>query len=244
MQQVDVKKLLEEDKATEGLDIPYRFGYGFDTNYTLKDGIWEAQDTIRVWKLRISSPGAYSLNFIFKELRLSPEAELHIFNPNGSMVYGPVTARQNASQGSFLTDLIMGDEAIIQLTEPVKSIEQTTFRITRVVHAYKNLFSHFEQTEKSAEILPGIGNALSCHNDINCSPAWTNVSDAVAMVLLSSGDALCSGSLLNNTAQDYRPFFLTAFHCIDRESPYGGLSQAEIDESTDSDFLYCISLTL
>lgn len=33
--------------------------------------------------------------------------------------------------------------------------------------------------------------------------------------MLSSGNELCSGSLLNNTAQDYKPYILTAFHCID-----------------------------
>ncbi|GAH60973.1 unnamed protein product, partial [marine sediment metagenome] len=40
-------------------------------------------------------------------------------------------------------------------------------------------------------------------------------SNAVALVLLANGDSLCSGSLLNNTAQDFRAYFLTAFHCID-----------------------------
>ena len=32
--------LLEEDAANEGLDIPFRFGKGFDTDITLSDGNW------------------------------------------------------------------------------------------------------------------------------------------------------------------------------------------------------------
>jgi hypothetical protein len=94
MQQiVNVEKLLKEDKENEGLDIPFRFGYGFDVNYTLKDGSWEERDSMKIWSLKISSPGAYSLNFIFEDMFLSPNAELYIFNPNGLMVYGPVTAK-------------------------------------------------------------------------------------------------------------------------------------------------------
>ncbi|MDP3431564.1 MAG: hypothetical protein Q8T04_01165, partial [Bacteroidota bacterium] len=34
----DVSQLLEEDKAVEGLDFPFRFGKSFDVNLTLKDG--------------------------------------------------------------------------------------------------------------------------------------------------------------------------------------------------------------
>ncbi|MFV0592683.1 MAG: T9SS type A sorting domain-containing protein, partial [Draconibacterium sp.] len=44
---------------------------------------------------------------------------------------------------------------------------------------------------------------------------WKEESDGVVQVLLANGSELCSGSLLNNTLQDYRPLILTAFHCID-----------------------------
>jgi len=29
---------LEEDRYLEGLDMPFRFGHGFDVDYTIKDG--------------------------------------------------------------------------------------------------------------------------------------------------------------------------------------------------------------
>jgi len=34
----DIDRLLEEDKYLEGLDMPFRFGHGFDVDYTIKDG--------------------------------------------------------------------------------------------------------------------------------------------------------------------------------------------------------------
>jgi hypothetical protein len=32
--------MIEEDKRNEGLDIPFRFGKGFDTQIALTDGTW------------------------------------------------------------------------------------------------------------------------------------------------------------------------------------------------------------
>ena len=46
MPQFDTEKLLREDMENEGMDIPFRFGYGFDVNYTLKDGTWEKRDSV------------------------------------------------------------------------------------------------------------------------------------------------------------------------------------------------------
>jgi hypothetical protein len=80
-----------------------------------------------------------------------------------------------------------------------------------VVHAYKNLFKR--PSEES------FGESGDCNKNIKCYPNWDKQSDAVALVLLSNGDELCSGALLNNTAQNFRPFFLSAFHCIDIGDP-------------------------
>jgi hypothetical protein len=227
MQKVDVQQLFEEDLKLDKLGgYPSRFGYGIDVNYTLKDGMWENLGTESVWSLRVTSKGAYSLNFIFSELALSPGAELYIFNPDGSMVYGPVTAKQNLeSPGQlFLTDLVAGDEVVIQIIEPNTSDGTSKLRISRVVHAYKNLFSW-----NSAET--GLSAAyLTCYNNMACYPAWETESNAVALVLLASGTAHCSGSLLNNMFQNATPYFLTAFHCVDTDKN-GNLSNQEITDA-------------
>ena len=107
MPKFDTEKLLREDRENEGMGMPYRFGYSFDVNYTMNDGTWEEQGSVRIWSLKISSPGAYSLNFIFDEMQLIPGAQLHIFNTEGSMVYGPVTEKQNIESGVFLTGLML-----------------------------------------------------------------------------------------------------------------------------------------
>jgi len=41
MPQFDVSVLLEEDEASKGLGLPFRFGKSFNINFTLKDGKWQ-----------------------------------------------------------------------------------------------------------------------------------------------------------------------------------------------------------
>lgn len=222
MMSFDINKLIEEDRQTKGRDVPFRFGKGFDVNLTLKDGKWDNSDSGRIWSLKISSTGAYSLNFIFEDLFLGDGAELYIYNTKGTMVYGPLTSAQNSQNKTFLTDLIEGDSAIIQLLEPTSLMNSSSFRITRIVHGYRNMFSIINES--------GIGSSGSCNKDITCYSDWTKESDAVALVLLSSGSELCSGSLVGNTAMNFRPFFLSAFHCIDLDES-GILSNDEINNA-------------
>ncbi|MDR0683001.1 MAG: trypsin-like peptidase domain-containing protein [Dysgonamonadaceae bacterium] len=57
---------------------------------------------------------------------------------------------------------------------------------------------------------------------------WETESNGVALILLSTGSSVCSGSLINNTSQNNKPLFLTAFHCVDVYSPRGSIDSAEI----------------
>ncbi|MDR0700094.1 MAG: hypothetical protein LBG28_12920, partial [Tannerella sp.] len=201
MPEVNVEELLAEDEELAGLDVPFRFGYGFDVSYTLDDGHWTLSDDVNVWDLKVASSGAYSLNFIFDRLSLAGGAELYIYSTDGSMVYGPVTSADNlpgentpsASDFSslqqqeesgrlFLTDLVAGDEVIIRLVEPANVPGSSYLRISKVVHGYVNTFPSLNENELSAA-------TLSCHNDVACYSNWTDESDAVALVLLASGDA-------------------------------------------------------
>ncbi|MDR2125488.1 MAG: T9SS type A sorting domain-containing protein [Prevotellaceae bacterium] len=234
MQSFDVTSLLNEDKQNEDMqDVPFRFGYGFDVDYTLDDGVWETQGDNNIWSLKISSEGAHSLNFIFEELYLTERSELYIFSADGYMVYGPVTKEQNISGQNFLSDLIVGDDIVIQLIEPVSSEDKSFLRISKVVHGYINMFTSL--TENNAT--QSLGESANCNNDVACYSSWVNESNAVALVLLSNGTEWCSGSLLNNTNQDYRLFFLSAFHCIDIDGN-GTLSTTEKNNSQSWTFRF------
>lgn len=217
----DINRLLEEDEAVKGMDVPYRFGKAFDVNYSLSDGIWTKVDSGMVWLMKVTSSGAYSINFIFNKLYLPEGSGLYLYSDDGSMVYGPVTSKQNLESGVFLTDIIKGESAIMYLYVPENKKEDARLTISRIVHGYKNLYAGLFESGK------GLGDSGDCEKDVECYSDWDNESKAVALVLLANGDELCSGSLLNNTAQNFRAYFLTAFHCADCDPKDGTISSDE-----------------
>ncbi|HBX19327.1 MAG TPA: hypothetical protein DEF88_02610 [Porphyromonadaceae bacterium] len=87
------QKMLDEDTQNEGLDVPFRFGKGFDMNITLTDGEWTDEENGRLWSMAFQSEGAYSINFVFNDFYLPDSAELYIVNSEGTMLYGPVTSK-------------------------------------------------------------------------------------------------------------------------------------------------------
>ena len=214
--------LLEEDSKNNGKDVPFRFGKGFDVNVNLSDGMWAEVDSGRLWSMEFESSGAYSINFVFNDFHLSDGAYLYITNEENTTLYGPVTSKENTKDGYFLTDLIKGDKVTVYLFEPKDKKGLSRITIKRIIHAYKNLF-----IEKS---FGSYGASGSCNNDVVCFAEWSAESDAVALVLLSDGTELCSGSLLMTANYSFRPYFLSAFHCIDA-SQNGVLSDTEISDA-------------
>ena len=61
--------------------------------------------------------------------------------------------------------------------------------------------------------------AADCHLDVTCYPEWSNSATGVARIAFerSEGSFICSGTLLNNSREDFTPYFLTAAHCVGTE---------------------------
>lgn len=205
----DIQQMHKEDQIVDEMgDTPYRFGKGFDVNYPLKDGTWRSIDGGKLWSMNFESKGAISINFVFNNFYLPEGAELYISNAKGTVLYGPVTHKDNTNSGFFMTDLIEGDNVTIYLFEPSDQRNKSKLTIERVVHAYRGTIS------PNVSKLKGYGDARYPHNDVVCYPDWKSESDAVSVILLSNGTELCSGSLINSVSEG-TPYFLTAFHCID-----------------------------
>ncbi len=206
---IDLKKLLKEDESEQLLGFPYRFGVDIDVDYSSENsGKWFIrEDSSRVWKLKIHSMGALSLNLIFSKLILPQEAILYIYNNTRTMTYGPIRAQNVKNPDRFSTDLIQGNTIILELFEPRDVFGNSYVQIKKVIHGYKNMFPQ--------AFLYGDGD--DCHIDVNCYSSGTiqDQSDGVAMVLLDENTRHCSGVLLNNGCQDFTPNILTAFHCVD-----------------------------
>lgn len=219
---IDTNSLLREDIEESRLGLPYRFGVGHLVDIGLEQGRWTETSQGRIWHLEINSPNAYSLNFIFDQYNLSQGSELMIFNRKGNMQMGPFTSDLNNKFHYVPTDLIEGDDVIITLFEPKAVKGSSKLHISKIVHGYKNTFN-------DSYANAGYGQSSPCEINTNCPQGndWINETNGISLIILGNGERLCSGSLLNNACQDLKPYLLTAFHCVDIDTPDGLLSDSE-----------------
>jgi hypothetical protein len=214
MPSLNVQAYLAED-AEEPKDTPYRFGAPFEVSLNLTNsGIWTTEaNGDRVWRLRIESAGAYSINLLYDHFFMPDGARLFIYNDNYEYVIGAFTSRNNKADGTFATQPVPGDAVTLEYTEPEAVLGQGVISIMRVVHAYRNIFGY-------PTALDDFNESGTCNNNVNCPEGedWQSEKRGVAMILTSGGWRICTGSLVNNTAEDGTPFFLTANHCLGGEN--------------------------
>ena len=151
----------------------------------------------------VVSEGAVAVRVQFKDMALPPGARVFVYSPtNPNEYYGPYDGRGASEDGTFWTPAIHGDTAIIEYFTPAKgSSANTPFKVNSIAHIYKDL-----SVVQAA--------AGSCELEVTAD--WQNVAKSVGRIDFIDGGfvASCTGTLLNNAANDQRPYFLTARHCI------------------------------
>jgi len=200
-----IQKADEEESRLFGRPLIY--AEPIATGLSTQDsGNWETlADGSRLWRLRVRSPGALSLNLHFGRFELPPGAELWIYNAAGDHIQGPYIADDRNLHGELWTALVYGDEVVLELSVPAAA-EAPLLELTAVNHGFRSF------REKQG----------GCNNDVVCPEGDLFRDQIDAVVRLSiAGVRACTGQLINNTADDDRPLVLTAFHCIldDFEEP-------------------------
>ena len=215
---IDVPALLVEDQlaadaALAGQPSPFRFGWGHEVEHgLLNSGVWEdLPGGERLWRLRLESPGAWSINLIFDRYVLPEGARLYVHNDAGR-VLGAFTSSLNQPHGMFATEPLAGDAVTLEYVEPSDG-PMGELRLKQVVHAYRDILGQAEAGAQSLKRTPGSTKSGSCNINVNCplGASWQDQKRSSARLLM--GGVLCSGALINNTANDSRQFFLTANHC-------------------------------
>lgn len=187
-------------------------GYIFGTSISVKitpdnNGIWEElPNGDRLWRVAVKSIGAYSLNLVFDKFYIPSSSSMFIYTADKEYVTGSFTNENNNKERTFATALYPGDEIVIEYYEAATDRDSTEIELSTVVHAYKNML------QKRGTY----GSSGSCNIDINCgdTEVYRDIKRAVA-IILRYGSAHCTGTLINNTSYDAKPYFLTANHCVD-----------------------------
>jgi hypothetical protein len=215
MPRVDVDTLLAEDVEREnsGAPVAPRFAKNIQVEYTLDNsGTWETlEDGSRLWRLRLSSAGALSLNLGLDLFDLPEGAAFWVHAPDGARVQGPYTAQNCNALGGLWTAVVLGEELVAELRLPKDT--EAKLRIASVNHGYR----FFGERESAINAKRG-----SCNINVVCPQGdrWRNQIRSVARFTVTceagSATCLCTGQLVNNTAEDLTPNFLSAQHCIEQ----------------------------
>jgi lysyl endopeptidase len=162
---------------------------------------WVESGDMMVWEGVFTAPNAVSLNFAFTEFSLSQNAKLEIYSQDLKHSMRAFTALDNNVNNELWTPVIMTDSVTIKFSTPKSEFSSNRLALTRVNQGFR---SFTEQTKKSG----------SCNVDVACSDGneWRKEIRAVA-VISTGGSTFCTGFMVNNTANDRTPYFMTAAHC-------------------------------
>ncbi|MFQ6609441.1 MAG: trypsin-like peptidase domain-containing protein [Fidelibacterota bacterium] len=214
MPEVDVASLLLEDE-TAPKDEPFRFGYPQPVDLTLENsGTWEdLPDGGRLWRLRIVSPGAHSINLMYNRFHLPEGGRFFVYSEDLSTVLGAFTSQNNKEHMEFATSPTEGDVTILEYYHPVEELGNTEISIASVIHGYRDVFFNSDRN---------FGDSGGCNNNVNCPEGepWESEIRSAGMILTGGGFRICSGALVNNVRQDLTQYFLTANHCLGGESSW------------------------
>lgn len=203
---MDVAQLMAEDQLFEdNKDVPWRFGDNLVVNLNPENaGVWDHLPQGRLWRLGISSPGAYTLNLTFDRYRLPPGAQLYVYNADRSVVLGAFTDFNNQEDGYFATTLIQGDQITIEYYEPEQVAFAGELNLSMVTHAYRDPFKYAKD----------LGSSGLCNLNVACDEGqgWDDQINSVVMMVTGS-NAFCTGTFINNTNEDATPYLLSANHC-------------------------------
>ena len=201
---ISIDQLLEEDKNAP-LASPLRYGYKFNVNLSLNNsGEWiELDNGDRLWRLGVESKDALAISLEFNQFFMPEDAHLFIYNEDHSMILGAYTHANNQSDMYFSTSSIKGEVVYIEYYEPSSVYDQGLIHIDAVIHNYKDVFNLYESSRDE-----------SCGYNVCCDEAEDYDIQVRATGFMDMGTHMCSGTLLNNTAEDYTPYFWTAWHCI------------------------------
>jgi hypothetical protein len=218
MPAVDVTALLVEDQKRAVTDTPrpLRVGTSLPVSFTPEySGTWETlADGSRLWRLRIVSPGALNLSLGLDRFDLPSGAALWVHDPDGGYVQGPYTSKNRNRVGGLWTAMVVGDELVVELHLPEG--REPDIEITAVNHGYRP-FGHGHSTQKADR------ERLPCQVNVVCPEGDPFRDQTRATVLFeiinSKGEIFnCTGTLVNNTAEDDTPYLLTAGHCAEDAS--------------------------
>lgn len=183
----------------------------------------------KVWSLRISIPNALNIGLSFNQFNLSPSAEMYVFNDARTVLDSAIKKADFTNSAMVNISSITGSGIIIYIVEKNNfSTFLSTISIPKLIAGYQDI-SEVGGIPSNPLARPSV----NCDPLIQCQPDKIPLARAVARMITQitpTQAGFCTGTLINNEANNGRAYFLTAFHCID-------INKNKIIEQSEIDLL-------
>jgi hypothetical protein len=174
-------------------------------------GEWETTSGgSRVWRMSLRSPGARGVRVEFASF---DAGDGRVWLHDGQHVAGPYTGKGPFDDGHFWSETVESAAAILEF-EPAAdapAMLEPPFEIRSITH---------QQTARLDALATSKDPADFCEIDANCYSDWKSTLSSVGQIsYMEDGVSyLCSGSLVATRDNSFKPYFLTAGHCIHSEA--------------------------
>ena len=215
-----LKQARRDAKATAEEGALPRVGVNIPVSYDIHtDGTWSTLPDGRIiWRLRITSADAPALILAYDDFYLPEGTQLYLYNDDHSNVLGAYTYRTHPQGGPFSTEMTFGDAVTLEMVYPADSKDlqaRTRLHISSVAYCYNHLDCSANKPSKAPR--KEYGSSSDCMINVNNTEGkdWQTEKDGVVRLLMYFEDGIyvCSGTMINNTAEDLAPYLLTAYHC-------------------------------
>ena len=183
------------------------FLYAVGKRYATAIAVEQEAETVltaegmRLYRIGFESPGATFMDLSFDRFHLPAGSHALLYHPESRLCKGPYLPEEIHDSLGFSTDLLPGDRIVLLCAVPAASADSLRIALRCVIAGTQSFFNS--------------GETPSCLINTACEEAAPYHDLVQSVVLIYMDGYLCSGTLLNNTAQDGTPYILTAAHCME-----------------------------
>ena len=179
--------------------------------HALASGTWETtSEGTRIWRMAIQSPASRGMRVEFDNFSAGAG---RVWVHDGTNVAGSYTGRGLFDDGHFWSAAVFSGSIVVEY-EPASDTPrelEPPFTIRAISHQVRTAVDATAGTKDPADF---------CELDANCYPDWHSTMSSVAQISFVDGgvEFLCSGSLVSTRDNSFKPYLLTAGHCINNEA--------------------------
>lgn len=212
--------LIENDDCK---DCGFKRGVFGDVNLNIvKSSSRTLINNVEVFEIDIEIPSAYAAEFVFDNIHLGDHTQLYILNAQGQTLGG--ITNKDIKNNSYISPPLSGDYFKIKIYEPDQHSEKLEIHISQYVHYFVPLSRSNLISSNDTRFYDLF---LSClPENTLADPKFDGSQEfekAIGAILTSTQSgtkmyrSFCTGALINNTAHNGIPYFLTARHCFNGE---------------------------